>query len=39
MDVVQHHQAAAWKLDGVANLEAMGIGFNVPIHSTKNTNQ
>ncbi len=39
MDVVQHHQAASWKLDGMANLEAMGIGFNVPIHSTKNTNQ
>lgn len=39
MDVVQHHQAATWKLDGIANLEAAGIGFDVPIHSTKNTNQ
>lgn len=39
MDVVQHHQAAAWKLDGTAQLEALGIGFEVPIHSTKNTNQ
>ncbi|MBL0313952.1 MAG: hypothetical protein IPP78_14885 [Holophagaceae bacterium] len=39
MDVVQHHKAASWKLDGTANLEAMGIGFDVPIHSTKNTNQ
>ncbi len=39
MDVVQNHKAASWKLDGTANLEAMGIGFDVPIHSTKNTNQ
>ena len=39
MDVVQRHKAAAWKLDGTAKLEALGIGFDVPIHSTKNTNQ
>lgn len=39
MDVVQHHKAATWKLDGVANLEALGIGFDVPIHSTKHANQ
>ena len=39
MDVVQNHKAATWKLDGTANLEAMGIGFDVPIHSTKSSNQ
>jgi len=39
MDVVQHHKPAIWKLDGTANLEALGIGFDVPIHSTKHTNQ
>ncbi|MDE3246404.1 MAG: LEA type 2 family protein [Acidobacteriota bacterium] len=39
MDVVQGHKAAAWKLDGTAKLEALGIGFDVPIHSTKNANQ
>ncbi len=39
MDVVQNHKAATWKLDGTANLEALGIGFDVPIHSTKHTNQ
>jgi hypothetical protein len=39
MDVVQQHKAATWKLDGTANLEALGIGFEVPIHSTKHTNQ
>ena len=39
MDVMQNHKAATWKLDGTANLEAMGIGFDVPIRSTKHTNQ
>lgn len=39
MDVVQKHQPAMWKLDGMANLEALGIGFDVPIHSTKHSNQ
>ena len=39
MDVIQNHKAATWKLDGIANLEALGIGFDVPIHSTKHTNQ
>ena len=39
LDVVQRHKAATWKLDGTANLEALGIGFDVPIHSTKHTNQ
>jgi hypothetical protein len=39
MDVVQNHKAATWKLDGTANLEAMGIGFDVPIRSTKRSNQ
>ncbi len=38
-DVVQHRQAAKWKLDGTANLEAMGVGFQVPFHSSKNANQ
>ena len=39
MDVVQNHKAATWKLDGTANLEAMGIGFDVPIRATKRSNQ
>jgi len=39
MDVVQQHKPATWKLDGTANLEALGIGFDVPIHSTKHSNQ
>ncbi len=39
MDVVQHRQPAKWRLDGAANLEAMGIGFQVPFHSSKNANQ
>ena len=39
MDVVQRHHAAVWKLEGVAKLEALGIGFDVPIHSTKHVNQ
>ena len=39
MDVVQNHKAATWKLDGTANLEALGIGFDVPIHSSKHANQ
>lgn len=39
VDVVQQHKSAIWKLDGTANLEALGIGFDVPIHSTKHTNQ
>jgi hypothetical protein len=39
MDVVQHHKAATWKLDGSANLEALGIGFEVPFHATKQSNQ
>ena len=39
MDVVQNHKPATWKLDGTANLEAFGIGFDVPIRSTKHTNQ
>lgn len=39
MDVVQNHKAATWKLDGTANLEAFGIGFDVPIRSTKHANQ
>lgn len=39
MDVVQKHKAATWKLDGTANLEALGIGFDVPIRSTKHSNQ
>ena len=39
MDVVQQRKTATWKLDGTANLEALGIGFDVPIHSTKHTNQ
>lgn len=39
LDVVQNHKPATWKLDGTANLEALGIGFDVPIHSTKHANQ
>ena len=39
MDVVQNHKAATWKLDGTANLEALGIGFDVPIRATKRSNQ
>jgi len=39
LDVVQQHKPATWKLDGTAHLEALGIGFDVPIRSTKHTNQ
>lgn len=38
MNVLQHHHEATWRLDGTANLEALGVGFNVPIRSSKHVN-
>ena len=36
--VVVHKEPAQWKLDGSAKLEAFGLPFDVPIHTTKGSN-
>ena len=37
--VVGQKEAAQWKLDGSAKLEAYGLPFDVPIHATKGSGQ